>query len=645
MDFLINKYFCDLPQDIKDMLETRIIYTILQQDKTLEYGNFLEMLRDQENKKNLSIIHELPTQNFSDLRVRKYVLSHFRKFNQKEGKPYMLDFVDKETESPMSLFLMGKNGSGKTSLYNGLEYIYKKGHISTMLQRNIDRSEEYLPYGNFKKNAIKIVLEINEKENEEYRVLSELSELGINLSSLFCSEYDLQMLQTSHDLIPFFLENLGMGKILDIICKIDDIIKSLSPTDDVVNIESYSFKYGYLPIDIFHLASYKDRKNEIERLKNTFLPGLEKILNTKSTETSIGMYYIKNQIEYLLGVLSVSKELKQLLVVQEIQTVKEKYQQVANKIAENSLLDAYELYRSLPQIELFVAGLRDYVLQLLKIFYDLNSSKMKLVDTHIAIKKIEELLKQEDEDKRKELERKNRESITIEQAHIDNLTKIRNAINEIYQKKIYELFDVCQNTIVPLLNEFTKLSEYSHITRTETKEPNETIRMVLRNNEMYAEIINKKIFGDTPVSPRIFYNSFRFKLYCISVKVALAFMNMKLNNFKAPLIFDDVFTASDFDNSINIDMFFKIIFKIFEKYGIGTKKNELQIIFFTHDEVVLNSVTGAINTIEPDKNDIRFIRGILLDTETLDKDDLRSVPAGQFGEEIDNGYILYEKIN
>ena len=133
----------------------------------------------------------------------------------------------------------------------------------------------------------------------------------------------------------------------------------------------------------------------------------------------------------------------------------------------------------------------------------------------------------------------------------------------------------------------------------------------------------------------MFYNSFRYKLYAISIKVAMAFMTMKIWNINAPLVFDDVFTASDFDNSVNIDRFFRRIYETYEKLKLGNK-NELQIILFSHDEVVLNCVSSVIKDLG-NSDDIGFIKGVILKEDMINEQDGIYV-----GQELES-YSLFEK--
>lgn len=65
------------------------------------------------------------------------------------------------------------------------------------------------------------------------------------------------------------------------------------------------------------------------------------------------------------------------------------------------------------------------------------------------------------------------------------------------------------------------------------------------------------------------------------------------------------------------------MFRVFEDAELG-KKKDLQIILFTHDEVVMNSLSDIIDTLEYENDevvDISYITGILLDPKVIDERD------------------------
>ena len=100
----------------------------------------------------------------------------------------------------------------------------------------------------------------------------------------------------------------------------------------------------------------------------------------------------------------------------------------------------------------------------------------------------------------------------------------------------------------------------------------------------------------SPLSPGYYLNSFRFKLYAITLKLSLAFYYMKSNRCILPIAIDDVFNANDFDNSIHLQYF---VHKIYELYHDKVSKTiPLQLIMFTHDEIILSAFQKGYNTRE-----------------------------------------------
>ncbi len=112
---------------------------------------------------------------------------------------------------------------------------------------------------------------------------------------------------------------------------------------------------------------------------------------------------------------------------------------------------------------------------------------------------------------------------------------------------------------------------------------------------------NKKI------SPKKFYNTFRYKLFCMMLRISTAVCLMKARNFLFPIVLDDIFYASDFYNRRLIRRFIKHFIDVSEK-TVG--KGQIQLICFTHDEVVFSAIYEAIR----EKREMdRFIFGRLHD--------------------------------
>ncbi len=94
------------------------------------------------------------------------------------------------------------------------------------------------------------------------------------------------------------------------------------------------------------------------------------------------------------------------------------------------------------------------------------------------------------------------------------------------------------------------------------------------------------------IEPQKFLNTFRFKLYCVALKISLAFCCKSLYRLNAPIVIDDVFDSSDFQNREKIKDFIHDLFQAHEE--IFGKSSTLQLIFFTQDDVIADSVYQGI---------------------------------------------------
>lgn len=104
---------------------------------------------------------------------------------------------------------------------------------------------------------------------------------------------------------------------------------------------------------------------------------------------------------------------------------------------------------------------------------------------------------------------------------------------------------------------------------------------------------------ETRLNPRYYFNNFRFKLYLVSLKVAIAFYIMNTRKIAFPLIFDDIFDSSDFTRRRSSKEYFYKIFKVYHDLEI-LEGTPLQIIYFTQDEVIAESVFDGICDLRKD---------------------------------------------
>ena len=282
-------------------------------------------------------------------------------------------------------------------------------------------------------------------------------------------------------------------------------------------------------------------------------------------------------------------------------------------------------------VETFARDVSEYMHFLYQKFQSQYLERNKVRRREVALDAIMDFDRKRLERERRNLLKKNSDLLMSYPERVANLQKLLEELKNLYVEDKQGLLNASRSLIVELLNQFTQLDK--------TNDKEEGLDIIEDHGKLVAVVKNDRVFGtDHYSTPAKYYNSFRYKLYCISIKVVMAYMTMKVNLMKAPLIFDDVFTASDFDNTINITKFFEILFRVFENFGLGTR-NELQIILFSHDEVVMNSLSDIIDVLDEEAVDepvISYITGMLLDPKAIDQRDYQ---------EEDDAYMIYSRIN
>ena len=101
-------------------------------------------------------------------------------------------------------------------------------------------------------------------------------------------------------------------------------------------------------------------------------------------------------------------------------------------------------------------------------------------------------------------------------------------------------------------------------------------------------------------------NTFHYRLFSTMVGVAIAIASRKNTKINMPLVLDDIFYASDFENRATIETFIEALFKMFNDF---TPELPLQLILFTHDQMIFESTIKVLNEIETlNEDDISFAK-------------------------------------
>ena len=241
----------------------------------------------------------------------------------------------------------------------------------------------------------------------------------------------------------------------------------------------------------------------------------------------------------------------------------------------------------------------------IKIFVEDNESltiEQKISKLETEIKEFSEQIKSI-ETKTKELEKE----LTSANKKVGYLNQIKDEINVFNSKfklKIDELvssvFEPIKNTVEEILNQYFEDDPNDYKLEIHLKEN----KVIIEGEEyitkyIVAEIIDRKT-NEMVSSPENYFNTFRYKLFSLMIGLSIALASRKTYKINFPLVMDDLFFASDFINKNSFSVFFQKIIKLFYKY---TPDIPLQIILFTHDDVIFRNSIDAVYEFKNDNSD------------------------------------------
>ena len=123
----------------------------------------------------------------------------------------------------------------------------------------------------------------------------------------------------------------------------------------------------------------------------------------------------------------------------------------------------------------------------------------------------------------------------------------------------------------------------------------ENVSTKIDDVEYINKIITAKIYDinrEKYVTPDVYFNTFRYKLFCLMISLSLALATRKKYKINLPLVMDDLFYASDYLSKHAFSKFIMRVIQLFYRY---TPDLPLQFILFTHDDLVFKSAIESLN--------------------------------------------------
>jgi hypothetical protein len=188
--------------------------------------------------------------------------------------------------------------------------------------------------------------------------------------------------------------------------------------------------------------------------------------------------------------------------------------------------------------------------------------------------------------------------------------------SKILNKKINEIVDLSYEPIKIVVEKI--LSNYLEKDDVSLEISKDDV-IDLVTGEITSQIIVARLHHrsnpDIKIAPNKYFNTFRYRLFSMMVGISVAVASRKNTGINMPLVLDDVFYASDFEKRTTIINFIKNLFKIFNE----NSNQELQLILFTHDELIFDSVMSAF--IEMGKDNDAVFSKLLPNSDAEPNDD------------------------
>lgn len=520
---------------------------------------------------------------FRDLRLRRLAFKNFRTFPQREYKPYAVKFEN--DKGPCSTFLVGRNGTGKSTIFDAIEYYYAH-KVSNAEQKAIDDAwgeansketttniQKYLTFGFYDIPEIPtkdVLLEVRTQEGDKEVGL--IAHSPICQPAPFCSDYDIANIASRKEgnLYDYIFTQLGYSELLDLqkrIVKISSMVHSdslLQKKDD-----------GTLDSEQVFLDTY-----EVETVIDVFMENYQQDSEKKNSLIDICDNYAKKTLDNFLDEILTPEFLQEDLDKSE-RLFRDHWKQLQENAKD------FVKKESITLLDKFKESISARITaQKLIIMYDLLHQtliKKKGVDAFNLFINIKKMAEQH-----QSLQVGNKES----REKLINLSLKAAAI----AYKIQKLLDAAINNVMgDFVEQYKSFIESSLAYFSDN---NETFQLNYskQDSNVYIKIYVTKSQGSFKANPNEYLNSFRFKLYAIALKLSLAFWYMKKNRCILPIAIDDVFNANDFENSGRLQQF---VHKIYQAYH--DKVNDtipLQVIVLTHDEMILNAFRKGFNVRE-----------------------------------------------
>lgn len=493
-----------------------------------------------------------------DLRLSCFLFRGFRKYASPSVNDYQwygLPAVRRDRQ-PASLILLGENGSGKSSLFDAMEHMWT-GTISEAHYRGFDRIKDYLHNGEgIEPDAHYYTIA------DKYDFNTARSAINVDVAHFFLSEGSIQRLSCSlgdvGNWFPFFCECLGMvdlyyfsqGKGV-----YENIVEVLTKRVETPAVSSSSF-LAELRKNIRRASLFLSSQSQ-RSVQHT-------IDNCRTILTSIDGGADVDVQEAASRVV-IPSALRQIRVVKAWSAAIATIPAGDDAPIEDSVFNAVKptpLEQFTSALTALITGLETYLVE------GRNDALRQLSETltkYNAAIDAEANLTQSDRATAAALLR--RVEIFRKALSARIIAEVKAFIDDSFASMIKDVFR----------EKFLKEGESIDIDLSRIDSGVISVQVLLEGG-------GKRV----TFHPSKYFNTFRFRLFFITLQAALCIRMMVVLGFRFPIVIDDIFYANDYRNKAELRHFFAVMDEAAERV-LGDRLL-LQLLFFTHDEQLVTAL-------------------------------------------------------
>lgn len=491
-----------------------------------------------ENYTKSSIDDNVPLNDMRLMSIRLINIRSFYSYTDENKSEFGLTLS--REDHPISLFLVGGNSTGKSSIFSAIEKFYT-GNVSHAKAVNSDVIN-YMTYGFGQIKKAKVGYRVRTGcQSEMWESLQRQNDIATIAS--FCSDYDIERIEkSSENLNEFILEQLGYGDLFLLHNRIEQLLKGLKTNYEIGKQEFSSIEWTEI-IEALILYHNQNNLSEIELYMNT-----TKIKDAISQGIS-GQIFPSRWAMLIKGSASAVNTYNVELGYADYMFSDTANEKDGKTSAERLAMMYQELYKRIDEI-------RSEAKTTVDVLDEMYMNK------NVVFEK----------------ERKNAEMPISSENRKAALTTVSSLVKEKCDQILYAIYVDSHSFIEDILKRFSPRNEKYQFTFDKG-----VVSMVINVTTEKSSFTAK---------PQEYLNTFRFKLYCVTLKIALAFSKMKERRITVPVVIDDIFNASDFDNTLKLEQFVYTIYKTYDEV-LNDDKN-LQLILLTHDEMVQGAFRRGI---------------------------------------------------